>query len=308
MVRDLWKAGAKVDARDIRGLTPLIFSCATEYPSGDIVRTLLAAGADVNAKDSDGESALDWAEKFGNPMVLAELRKAGAERQKQYQQPKQPGVPALEPSGALARSMALLERSSGEFFRQSGCVGCHHQVLIARAQRPARAAHIRIDEAIAREQTAQLRGQWLASQEEFLQSINPGGGPNRLAENLLGLAAAGSAADVITDSAVVDLAEAQAVDGSWSDGEEQPRPPITESVIGSTARAIGAIRAYSIPARRVEFEARITRARMWLQKAKPVATDDFAMRLLGLAWSGAPKSDTGEAARALIALQREDGG
>lgn len=308
MVRDLLKAGAKVDARDSRSLTPLMFACATEYPSVEIVRALLAAGAEVNARDSSGESALDWADKFAYPPILAVLKEAGAERRTDYQQPKRPDVPAPKPAEALARSIALLERSSAEFFRQSGCVACHHQVLIARAQRPARAAGASIDEAAAREQTAQLRGQWLSSQEEFLQSLNPGGGPNRLAENLLGLAAAGYPGDVITDSAVTDLAEAQAADGSWPAGEEQPRPPITESVIGSTARAIGAVRAYAIPARRKEFGSRIARAAAWLKNAKPTATEDFAMQLQGLAWAAAPKPDVDQAAQALMALQREDGG
>ena len=78
------------------------------------------------------------------------------------------------------------------------------------------AAGIPVSQTSARDQLAQLKGQWLASQEEFLQSMNPGGGPNRLAENLLGLEAAGYAPDSITDSAMVDLAEAQSVDGSWT--------------------------------------------------------------------------------------------
>jgi hypothetical protein len=274
----------------------------------DIVRALLSAGADVNARDSNGESALDWAEKFGYPSILAELKQAGAERHTNYQQPKRPAVPTPKPSKALARSIALLERSSTEFFRQSGCVGCHHQTLIARAQRRSRAAGASIDERAEREQAAQLKGEWLASQEEFLQAITPNGGPNRLAEHLLGLAAAGVPASVITDPSVIAIAEAQAADGSWPHGEQQPRPPITEGLIGPTARAIGAIRAYTIPARRAEFEGRIAHASVWLKNAKPHATDDSAMQLLGLAWAGAPKSDIDKFTRALIALQREDGG
>jgi hypothetical protein len=180
--------------------------------------------------------------------------------------------------------------------------------LIARAQRPALATGIPISQANVRDQLAQLKGQWLASQEEFLQSLNPGGGPNRLAENLLGLEAAGHAPDSITDSAIVDLAEAQAVDGSWRDGEEQPRPPITEGEIAGTARAVRALQTYSIPARRPEFDARIAKAEAWLQRAKPASTDDYAMRLLGLAWTGAPKEDIARAGRELLVLQREDGG
>ncbi|MCU1327447.1 MAG: hypothetical protein JWN34_2817 [Bryobacterales bacterium] len=104
-------------------------------------------------------------------------------------------------------------------------------------------AGLPVNEAGARNQLAQLKGQWLASQEEFLQSLNAGGGPNRLGENLLGLEGAGYSPNTITDSAIVDLAEARALDGGSTVGEEQPRPPITESSIARTARAIRALRA-----------------------------------------------------------------
>ena len=153
-----------------------------------------------------------------------------------------------------------------------------------------------------------MKAQWISSQEEFLQSLNPGGGPNRLAENLLGLEAAGYKPDPITDSAIIDLAEAQSTEGNWPAGEEQPRPPITESLIASTARAVAAVRAFAIPARKQEFDSRIARARSWLKRADAVTTDDFAMRLTGLALSSADASDLREAAKALIALQHEDGG
>jgi hypothetical protein len=309
MVRALVKAGADVNARDGRSLTPLHFAVATEYPSLQICQTLLDAGADVNARDKNGETPLDWAEKFAYPEIVQAFLKAGAKHGDiAYQAPPRPNTPRPEPAVALARSEALLEKTSTEFFKQSGCVGCHHQPLIARAQHAVVAAGISPGEAPARDQLAQLKGQWLASQEEFLQSINPGGGPNRLAENLLGLEAAGYVPDSITDSAIVDLAEAQAVDGSWTGGEEQPRPPITEGEIAGTARAVRALRAYSIPARTGEFDARIFRAQNWLQRVKPASTDDHAMRLMGLAWAGAPKGEITRAAHELLALQRKDGG
>ncbi|MBZ5724192.1 MAG: ankyrin repeat domain-containing protein [Acidobacteriia bacterium] len=308
MVGGLLKAGADVNARDSRSLTPLIFAVATEYAAPQIVQTLLKAGADVNVRDNAGETALDWAEKFGYPQVIAALKNAGAERGVAYAAPKRPDIPRAPGAVALSRSLGLLQRSSTEFFNQSGCVSCHHQPLIARAQRAARAAGAAVDETAAQEQLSQMKAQWSASQEEFLQSLNPAGGPNRLAENLLGLEAAGYQPDTITDAAVVDLAESQDPEGYWAGGEEEPRPPITESVIAGTARALRAIQAYSFPARGQEFASRIARARAWLKQSKPASTEDFAMRLLGLAWAGAAKAELREAALPLLALQRQDGG
>ena len=308
MVQELVRAGAKLNALDSRGFGPLVFALAEEQQSPEIVRILIAAGADVNARAKTGETPLDWAEKFGNPEVISALKKAGARNGVASRAPVRPDAPPPDIKVALARSIDLLQKSSAGFFKQSGCVGCHHQPMAARAEREAKAAGIKLDEGAAREQVLQMRSQWAASQEEFLQALNPGGGSNRLGENLLGLAAAGYAADVITDSAVSDLAQFQAVDGSWPSGESHARPPITESLIGSTARAIRVLQLYCIPARKREFDGRIARGKSWLAEAKPVSTDDFAMRLLGLWWSGAEKEQVEKSARLLEAMQREDGG
>ncbi len=114
----LLKAGANVNARDSRSLTPLFFALATEYPSTEMVQTLLQAGADVNARDNTSETPLDWAEKFGNPQVIALLKNSGAKKGVIYQAPKLPSAEPPKPAVALARSLTLLESSSAEFFQE----------------------------------------------------------------------------------------------------------------------------------------------------------------------------------------------
>lgn len=91
-------------------------------------------------------------------------------------------------------------------------------------------------------------------------------------------------------------------------GEVQHRPPIAQSHFAAAARCIRALQAYSIPARKEEFAERIGRARAWLVQAKPVTTEDVAMRLSGLVHAAAPARDINNAAKALLALQRSDGG
>ena len=186
---------------------------------------------------------------------------------------------------------------------------CGHR--LASPENHAMAAGIGSNEALAREQLQQLKSQWASSQEEFLQSLNPGGGPNRLGENLLGLYAAGYAPDALTDSAIVDLAESQRADGMFPSNDGSAggqRPPITEGLIGSTARAVRLLRVYSIPGRKAEFEARLARAKVWLEHVQASCADDYAMRLLGLAWSGSDARVMRESASALLKLQRADGG
>jgi ankyrin repeat protein len=57
-----------------------------------------------------------------------------------------------------------------------------------------------------------------------------------------------------------------------------------------------------------ERTARVARARAWLLAAEPRTTEDRAYRLLGLTWTGASADVRQQAARALLAEQREDGG
>jgi ankyrin repeat protein len=50
----------------------------TDEPNLATIRQLIAAGADVNAKDGNGESVLDWALKYRNPEIVSILQAAGA--------------------------------------------------------------------------------------------------------------------------------------------------------------------------------------------------------------------------------------
>jgi hypothetical protein len=136
----------------------------------------------------------------------------------------------------------------------------------------------------------------------------PGGGSARLADNLLGLQAANYPSDSITDAAVVAIAAEQRPDGHWNSNEIQYRPPLTQSPFSATAKIIRALQRYRIPAREQDLAQTVERARIWLTKAKPVTTEDYSMRLYGLYYAQAPQEDVKEAANALLALQRADGG
>ncbi|MGD1155651.1 MAG: ankyrin repeat domain-containing protein [Terriglobia bacterium] len=60
-VKTLLASGADVNARDQRGWTPLMHASMSLKANAEVVRTLIAAGADVNAKDRVGRTALIWA-------------------------------------------------------------------------------------------------------------------------------------------------------------------------------------------------------------------------------------------------------
>lgn len=77
MVKILLRGGAKIDQQSHdRGSSALIDACTGK--AIDIVRNLIAAGADVNLKSKDGQSGLVIAVGLNDEETAAELLKAGA--------------------------------------------------------------------------------------------------------------------------------------------------------------------------------------------------------------------------------------
>jgi Ankyrin repeats (3 copies) len=68
---------SNVNALDQTGQTALILACENAKASPDVVRALLAAGADVNLRSRSGYTALTWALLRKNIDVIRLLRKAG---------------------------------------------------------------------------------------------------------------------------------------------------------------------------------------------------------------------------------------
>jgi hypothetical protein len=76
MVYTLISAGMDVNARDSQGNTPLILAASQGH--SDAVKLLLDNGADVNAKGAGGRSALSWALDGRYSQTAMLLRHAGA--------------------------------------------------------------------------------------------------------------------------------------------------------------------------------------------------------------------------------------
>ncbi len=77
-IRRLVKAGARIDASDIDGYTPLICAVTSDQP--EAVSLLLKKGADVNRRaDKSGHTALSWAAVLGYSHLMDTLIQAGAD-------------------------------------------------------------------------------------------------------------------------------------------------------------------------------------------------------------------------------------
>ena len=296
------RAGANVNAKDIRGMTALMLAVATDSADPRIVRMLLDHGADTDVKSNDGERALDWAKKFNQPEILRLLGGQPVEA-KAVLQPV--GEEKHDLRGAIGRGVATLQGSSTEYFKQSGCVGCHHQNLTGVAVASAKKNGVRIDEATAAEQIRVVRTEFLSQRDGLLQSFFIS--VDSLALALMQLSEQGHPADEVTDAIAALIASQQDPDGSWK-GFSIVRPPLESSDCVRTAVAARALARYSIPARKAEFDERIARARQWLLKARVELPYERSFQLLGLKWTGADPQAIERVASEVRWLQRADGG
>jgi ankyrin repeat protein len=310
IVRALLVAGARADEPDQRKLTPLTVAVCTDTPKLETIRMLIAAHADVNAKDRNGESVLDWALKYKNPEVLAILKSAGAQPAKPYTPPQRPAdFAAGSPKDAVMRSTALLVKSEQTFFAEGGgCMGCHHQPLGARAYAAVKASYGTADEHLRQsflDAMIARRPRMLTNLP--LEQASGGGDFDELLAMTEALAELGEPASPSTDAILHYLAARQSVAGGWI-LPGGPRAPLESSDITRTAMAIRAIKTYEWPAQRAEFEERIARARAWLQAARPVTQLEEADRIMGLKVAGVPARELEKSAQALIKDQHADGG
>ncbi len=305
VVKALLDAGADVNAREVRGMTPLMLAVATDRQNPEIIRLLLDKGADLETKSLLGETVLDWARKIGPPSTVEALRRAGA------LETAAPAVAVAVPAPvdlrpAVERGVALLEKSSAEFFVNGGCVSCHAQNMTDLAVGVARTKGMRVDEKAAAARRKAVQAFYEPAGPMFLERMDA---PvvDILSFSLAGLAATGYAPDRMTDAMVANIASQQWHDGCWHSGGVA-RPPSQEGDIFRTALGIRVLKVYGPPGRGAEMKQRIERAKEWLLAATPATADDRNMQLLGLHWAGADSPVLQRLAREILTKQRPDGG
>jgi len=200
--------------------------------------------------------------------------------------------------------VALLEQKSAEFFVNRGCNACHAQVPAHFATAMARAKGIAIDEEAAKERLRQISTQTFLTGPMAMEGQVPAGGYFYPVE---ALARSGYEPNRQTDFAVSELAAEQWEDGGWH-GIGGARTPLQDGTFSMTAMAIRALKTYGTPSRAGEMNDRMERAREWLLHAKPVVTQDWDMRLIGVALAGASPAELRKLAEPVLERQRPDGG
>jgi ankyrin repeat protein len=305
VVKTLLDAGAKVNVQDVRGMTPLMLAVGTDRQNLQVIRALVAKGADLNASSLAGETALDWARKVGNKTTIDVLKNAGA-----TETPARPvPLPAFAPTDlktAVQRSVILLEKSSTTAAALGGCASCHHHNVTDFATSIASLKGIRVDQKAAADRQ-QLTKAPFFSPLNLLERMDAAGSPDVPLFALAALGSGGYEPDRTTDAIVANLLAHQRADGRWSLGGVA-RPPIEDSDVPRTFLAISTMKIYAPPGRAKEVAERVGRATKWIAAAKAATAEDRNTQLLALDCAEVDRSVLQRLAKAILAMQRADGG
>ena len=210
-------------------------------------------------------------------------------------------------SNAIRKSLPLLGKTGPIFFQKSGCISCHNISLPSMAMVAASERGFTVDEAARKENIkSALASKIFFEPKDLMKLDHVPGETMTTGYTLVALAAEKYPGDAMTDAMALWSASSQFGDGSWS--LPSHRAPIEYSPFTGTALGLRALQLYGPPAKRMEFEVRIAKARHWLEQNIARDNEGRTFRLLGLGWAGADKKVLNQAVDDLIRNQRADGG
>jgi ankyrin repeat protein len=292
-VRMLLDRGADANGNALR------LAAASERIPLEGIQSLL----DHGARD---ETALGLAKRLGDTPVVAALKSAGAKETEAPSAGVTKPAAARSARAAVEKSLPLLQHADVVFLKKAGCVSCHNNSLFEMTIAAVRKSGFSVDELTAQAQLKAI-GVYLESwRERVLQDIPIPGAVDTIGYILAGLAASNYTPDPATDALARYVKRRQAADGGWRIATQ--RPPIESSDFEATAIALRALQVYAPNPQKEEYARAVQRGATWLSQAQPKTTEDHVFRLLGLGWARGNKETAQKAARALMALQRPDGG
>lgn len=285
----LLEKGADVKATDAAGTTTLMWAATTEIGDTTMVKELLARGVDPNASNKMRDTAMSWAMRRGYTPVVEMLKQHGASDREMVRD-------------SVERALALLEKSSPEFIKVSGCVSCHNQSVPQMAVQVAKSRGIRTDDVMWDKQAKAVVAFFKPLRESFMSGKSGIPDPAiTIPYFLLGLHAVGQQPDETTAAMAQMVSTQQLSDGRFT--YIGARPPMESSPVTATAVSARVLQLYS-----TGKEAQIEKAREWLRTVTPRTMEERNMKLLGLVWTKASASDIEAAANEIKATQRQEGG
>src|SRR5688572_20622266 len=300
-VKLLLDRGVDVNSRNSRGYSPLMLAAGSDAMSADVVKLLLAKGADTRFSADYDETALMLASRRGNTAVTRLLGGTAKDRvMRERAVTLQTVAGARTPAKAIEIALPLLEKQSHNFIRIGGCNSCHAQDLVSAAAAVAR------DKGIPAPREIPQLPQSMMPSPERIMDLNVVATVG-VAWELFDFGMNKMPKTPFTDAVVRHLKVMQTPEGNWSTNESR-RPPMASGDFQAAALSIYSLKYYGRESDKASTDAAIAKAVKWLEQAKPSTTQDRAFHLLGLAWGSAAPATIKSAARGLVALQRADGG
>jgi len=303
--------GADVNARaGPYKRTALMTAAASEQAGAGTVKLLLDKGADPNAEDADGERPLDWALYRADRGKIDALEQFGATRghgprQKAYPPPEAGGIADARIS--VGRAVNLSLPTAPVAYQKRGCISCRSQALVAMAAAAARRKGIAVDEEMAQTNLKQIVAAFTPAAEQAMQGDQPAGNIITIGYVMMALGAEHHPWDKITAALAHIAAALQMPDGSWTPNGVS-RPPMEDSLVTATALGVRALTMYPTAAGKRELEEKLRRAQRWLLAVDARSAEDRAMRLMGLVWAKASRTEVDAAVRQVLGQQRAGGG
>src|SRR5262249_55493563 len=133
-VRMLLDRGADINATDPQGRTALMYAAVADHLPADIVKLLIARGAEPNAPSPHPRAGDTGLTALDLAMLHGQTPIVDLLSKSGTMGARRP-LPSLRPlrdntiAGAVQRSLPLLQRSAASFSAKSGCVSCHNNSL-----------------------------------------------------------------------------------------------------------------------------------------------------------------------------------
>lgn len=207
---------------------------------------------------------------------------------------------------AVQDAIPLIESAAAGSAEQRECFTCHHQAVPILALQAAAEAGFVVDRDNLERQIQHTITHLQRGHEDYVRAKGQGGQALTAGYALWALQKADWSADETTAAVAHYLVERQRHQPQWR--QSSNRPPSSGSDFAVTFVSLQALRTWGTEPDRAAITARESAVRDWLLRSAPDDTEDHVFRLLALDLIAADAEQVAQAADALLARQRADGG
>jgi hypothetical protein len=218
----------------------------------------------------------------------------------------EPAIPAEQLRAAITKSLPLLMKGAVGHREHRECFSCHNQGVPILALTTARSRGFEIDEAELTKQLDFITTFLKTNRDKFLQGKGTGGQVDTAGYALLALEVGGRKPDDTTSAVTEYLLLFQQDADHWKNSSN--RPPSEGGEFTTTYLGLRGLQSYGTTEQHERITARRNQVRNWLAKAEPKSTEDHVFRLRTMQLLELPAEEVAAAAKALLDLQRSDGG